>query len=134
LPFALINQPRTTNRLWLWAPVAVYMAAIFVVSGQTDPATPAGLSDKSLHGLAYFGLAVLVFRAIAGRLPARLTWRAAVAALAISIGYGITDELHQLYVPGRSADVFDLFADAIGAASGLIGCWAWGIISIRSDV
>ena len=110
------------------------MAAIFIVSGQSDPAIPAGVSDKSLHALAYLGLAVLVIRAIVGRLRARVSVRAALAALAISIGYGITDELHQLYVPGRSADVFDLFADAIGAASGLIGCWAWGIISIRSDV
>ena len=117
-----------------WAPVVVYMAAIFVVSGRSDPAMPAGFSDKSLHALAYFGLAVLAFRAIAGRLPARVTWGAAAAVLAISIGYGITDELHQLYVPGRSADVADLYADAIGASLGLIGCWAWGIISIRSDV
>ena len=118
----------------LWTPVVVYMAAIFVVSGQSDPSIPAGVSDKSLHVLAYLGLAVLVFRALAGRLPARVTWRAAAAALTISIGYGITDELHQLYVPGRSADVADLFADAIGATLGLIGCWAWGIIAIRSDV
>ena len=128
------HQPPTIKRLSLWAPVAAYMAAIFVVSGQSDPAIPTGVSDKSLHLLAYLGLAVLVCRAIAERLPARVTWRAAMATLAISVGYAITDELHQLYVPGRSADVADLYADAIGASLGLIGCWAWGIISIRSDV
>jgi VanZ family protein len=110
------------------------MAAIFVVSALSDPPMPAGVSDKSLHGLAYLGLAVVVFRAIAGGIPARVTWRAAVAALAITIGYAITDELHQMFVPGRSAEAADLLADAIGASAGLIGCWAWGIISLRSDV
>ncbi len=118
-----------TSRIALWAPVAAYMAAIFIGSAQSDPGIPAAVSDKSLHVLAYLGLAVLVLRAMAGRLPARITWRAALAALAISIGYGITDELHQLFVPGRFADVADVFADAIGASLGLIGCWAWGIIA-----
>jgi VanZ family protein len=107
----------------------MYMAAIFFVSAQSDPPMPAGVSDKSLHGLAYLGLAVLVIRAVAGRLPARLTWRVAAATLAITIGYAMTDELHQTFVPGRSADAADLLADAIGASAGLIGCWAWGIIA-----
>ena len=110
------------------------MAAIFVVSAQSDPPMPAGLSDKSLHGLGYLGLAVVVFRAIAGRLPARVTWGAAATTLAITIGYAMTDELHQMFVPGRSAETADLLADAIGASVGLIGCWAWGIISLRPDV
>ena len=113
----------------LWAPVAIYMAAIFVVSAQSDPPMPPGIPDKSLHAVAYFGLVGFVFRAVAGRLPARVTWRGAASALAITIAYAATDELHQLFVPGRSADVFDLFADAIGASLGLIACWAWGIIS-----
>ena len=104
------------------------MAAIFVVSAQSDPPMPPGASDKSLHGLAYFGLAIVTFRAIAGGLPARVSLRRGLAALLIAIGYGATDELHQMFVAGRTADVFDLFADAGGAAIGLIACWAWGIL------
>ncbi|MGB5337658.1 MAG: VanZ family protein [Gammaproteobacteria bacterium] len=30
----------------------------------------------------------------------------------------MSDELHQLFVPGRSADIFDVLADAVG---GLLG-------------
>jgi VanZ family protein len=104
------------------------MAAIFMASGQSDPPMPSGVSDKSLHALAYLGLGVLVFRSVAGRFPARVTWRRAVAALAITIGYAVTDELHQMAVAGRSADVLDLVADAFGASLALIGCWAWSII------
>jgi VanZ family protein len=104
------------------------MAAIFGGSAQSDPPVPSVLPDKLLHAFAYFGLSVLVFRAVARRLPARVTWRRAAACLAITIAYGVTDELHQLAVPNRSADVLDLAADAIGASLALIACWAWGII------
>ena len=99
-----------------------------MVSAQSDPPMPSGLSDKPLHALAYLGLGGLVFRAVAGRFPARVTWRRAVAALAITIGYAVTDELHQMAVPGRAADALDLAADAFGASLALIACWAWGII------
>jgi VanZ family protein len=104
------------------------MAAMFWASAQSNPPMPAALSDKLLHALAYLGLGVLTFRAVAGRMSARVTWRRAVAALAITIGYAATDELHQIAVPGRSADVFDLIADAGGAVLALIVCRAWGII------
>ena len=104
------------------------MTSIFVVSAQSDPPMPQGVSDKSLHGIAYFGLAIVAFRAIAGGLPARVSLRLGVAALLITIGYGATDEVHQMFVAGRTADLFDLFADATGAAVGLIACAAWGIL------
>ena len=104
------------------------MAAIFWASAQSDPPMPSGVSDKLLHALAYFGLCVLVFRAVAGRFPARVTWRRAAAALAITIGYAATDELHQMAVPGRAAEALDLIADAFGALLALIGGWAWGIL------
>jgi VanZ family protein len=104
------------------------MAAIFAVSAQTNPPMPPGVSDKSLHGLAYMGLAGLAFRAVAGGLPARVTRRTAAATLLIAVAYAATDEVHQMFVPGRTADLFDLYADAAGAAAGLIACWAWGII------
>ena len=96
------------------------MAAIFFVSGDPTPPMPANLSDKALHLFAYGGLAVLACRALAGGLPARVTWPVAIGTLAITIGYAITDELHQRFVPGRSADVYDLIADAAGACLALI--------------
>ena len=33
----------------------------------------------------------------------------------VTVVYGFSDEFHQLYVPGRSADMYDLAADAAGA-------------------
>ena len=88
----------------LWAPVVIYMAAIFYVSSLTDPPVPAG-TDKPLHWLAYLGLAVVVVRALAGGLPRRIGVGVAATAMAITIGYGATDEVHQMFVPGRTGDV-----------------------------
>jgi VanZ family protein len=116
------------NRLVRWAPVLIYMGAIFLLSADSDPPAPSAISDKTLHAIAYAGLAVLVFRAVAGGVAARMTARAAAVTLLITTGYGASDELHQMFVPGRSPELYDLFADAVGGALGLIACWAWAII------
>ncbi len=104
------------------------MAAIFYVSALSDPPVPQG-TDKSLHGLAYLGLAVVVVRALLGGLPRQVDMWAAMFAVLITVGYAATDEVHQMFVPGRTADALDLLADAGGAIAGTAVCWAWGIIS-----
>ena len=38
-------------------------------------------------------------------------------AAVLGVLYGATDEIHQMYVPGRSPDVLDWFADAAGVAA-----------------
>jgi VanZ family protein len=119
------NDPRPHLFLRLWAPVLIYMGAIFYVSSIPEPPIPVG-TDKPLHWLVYLGLAVVVVRALAGGLPRRIGLGLAVAAVLITSGYGATDEVHQLFVPGRSGDVNDLMADAGGALAGTIACWAWG--------
>jgi VanZ family protein len=114
----------------LVGPVVALMAAIFLASSTSNPPAPPGVSDKVLHMAAYAALAVLVFRALSGGLPARLTRAAVLATVLITIGYGVTDEVHQMFVPQRSPELYDLFADAAGAAAGLIACWAWAILEI----
>lgn len=116
-------------RLGLWTPVIVYMAAIFYISAQPDVTVPGGLSDKPTHSLAYAGLAVTVVRALAGGLGAPVAWRTALGAIAITAGYGLTDEFHQSFVPGRFAEVSDVVANTIGACIGTAACWGWSIIS-----
>ena len=119
--------------LLLWLPVVVYMAAIFYMSSLPEPPVPAG-GDKPWHFLAYLGLGVVTVRAVAGGLPASIDVRVAAFAAAIAIGYGATDELHQAFVPGRSAQVADLVADAIGVIVGAGLCWAWGWAAHKSHV
>jgi hypothetical protein len=116
----------------LWVPLLTYMALIFYISSLHEAPLPEGISDKSGHSFGYLGLGVVAARAVAGGLPARITRRIAAIALAIAVGYGATDEVHQMFVAGRSAEWYDLGADAIGACIGVALCWGWGIISLRS--
>ena len=104
------------------------MAAIFCVSSLQDLALPNSVAMPG-HWLAYFSLAIFVVRALAGGLPRRLGVRLMVMAMLISIAYGISDEVHQSFVPGRVADAYDVLTDAFGALGGTIACWAGGILS-----
>ena len=121
-----------TRRVALWGPVAIYMLAIFILSSQSDVPLPHGLTDKQGHSLGYLGLGMTVTRACIGGLGAPVSLSRGLAAVALSVAYGATDEWHQSFVPGRTADLTDLRADATGALLGTAACWLWGIIRSRS--
>lgn len=107
------------NDAWLafkrWAPLFLWMAAIFIVSNQPSGALPAyGPWDvvvkKGGHFLAYALLALL----------ARYAGLRAPAALLLAVAYAISDEFHQLFVPGRNGSVADVVIDGLGALSALL--------------
>jgi VanZ family protein len=107
------------------------MALIFFLSSLHDAPLPPGISDKSGHGLGYIGLSVLLVRAMTGGLWRPVSLRVAVVAIVVTVTFGMSDEIHQLFVAGRSSDVADLAADTVGAWIGTAACWACGIISTR---
>ena len=77
----------------------------------------------------YAVLSALFLRAQGGGWS-RVTFGAALAAVAFSTAYGVTDELHQYFVPPRQMDGFDLVADTLGAALAAGALYA-GIIRPR---
>lgn len=96
------------------------MAGIFIASSIPDVGTlPADVSDKSAHTVAYAGLGVLVLFALAKGRADGVTVRHCLVAVAIAAVYGMTDEWHQSFVPGRTAEWADVRANAIGAALGV---------------
>ena len=112
--------------LWAWGPVWALMAAIFAASSVALPPVAAGpVGDKVWHALVYGLLGGLMLRALSPARPWPVSGRAALLAVALATLYGLTDEVHQSFVPGRSADAADLLADFNGAAvvCGLL--WAW---------
>jgi VanZ family protein len=129
-----VRSRLTSRRLWLWLPVVLYAAGIFLVSSMPSPPIPDGVSDKSGHGAAYCGLGLIVLRALAGAEWAGVSAATSFAAVGLTTAFGASDELHQLFVPGRSADVHDIAADAIGAATGVIAaCLAATLIRRRKS-
>ena len=115
--------------LWLWGPVLGLMAAIFLVSDQPAlPELPGRIPDVVAHALVYAVLGALMLRALAGARWLRVTLGNAALAVVLSAAYGLTDEFHQSFVPGRTAEARDLAADAAGGAAGAGLVWGWGIV------
>jgi VanZ family protein len=108
------------------------MAAIFHLSSQSQPLPEVTehVWDKLLHTIEYGGLAALFARALIGEGVGYVY--ALLAAIVLTSTYGASDEYHQLFVPLRSADIQDWFADTIGAAVGAVGAVAYALTVSRS--
>jgi VanZ family protein len=114
--------------LWYWAPVALYAGTIFYLSSQSHPEEqlPSFLlkdvSDKLLHAVEYGIMAMLCYRAFRWAAGPAVARQAVVLAIVTASVYGITDEVHQLFVPFRESSWQDWLADTIGAT---IGATSW---------
>ena len=78
------------------------------------------MSDKAAHFLIYGGLGGALVRALAGGRTAAMGPRRILFAVVLATLYGVTDEIHQSFVPPRTPDVLDVAADAVGALAGAI--------------
>ena len=99
----------------LWAGVIYYLSS---QPGIDVPALFPG-QDKLFHLVAFGLLGFLAMGAIKsgqkGYTVSQVWFVAALVAL-----YGLLDETHQYFVPGRTTEVYDVIADAVG---GLLGVW-----------
>ena len=103
-----------------WSPLVVYMFVIFYLSSEPDPLhqLTAHVWDKLLHTTEYAVLGLLFCRALRDM---GLGWAAAIVlALVATSAYGASDEWHQAFVPTRSSDVHDWFADTLGGTAGAV--------------
>ena len=96
---------------------AALILALTSVPGSAVPDVGPGATDKLVHLLLYGVLGALAMRASAA--SANTVWTVAVVTLAVSL-FGAVDELHQLLVPGRSADLIDWLADSAGGFTGAL--------------
>ncbi|HLO28939.1 MAG TPA: VanZ family protein [Anaerolineales bacterium] len=103
-----------------WGPAMLMMAVIFIFSARPSSALPDfGIWDylvkKGGHALGYALLALAYWRGLGlVRGKKLLAWELAIC-------YAITDEIHQVFVPGRHPSPVDvLIFDNLGALLGLI--------------
>ena len=133
--------------IWSWLAVGFWMGLIFYLSHQ--PATESSelsqgftamiirflafiipvtidldhihfLIRKGAHFFAYFVLGFLIMTALGSRLSS--VAKRVLIAFAICLLYAISDEVHQLFIPGRSGEIRDVIIDSAGAIVG-IGCY-----------
>lgn len=120
-------------RSFAWALVLVYMAVIFWLSHQPSLPVPALFphQDKVFHFLEYLGLGFLLANCgprVATR--RRRFW----LAFALASVYGISDELHQSFVPGRDSAALDWLADTAGGWVGAYLFLKWEGVFRRSNI
>lgn len=112
---------RSPKKTLVRLPAPLVAIAILLLSSQSTLPLPQSIFgvDKIAHAIAFGSLA----GAIALWVPSRRwmapgSWRFICLAAGIAILYGISDEIHQSFVPGRFPSVYDVIADAIGAFAG----------------
>ena len=116
---------------WYWVPVALYAGMIFYLSAQSHPEENLPsfvfkeVSDKVLHAVAYGILSLLCYRAFRWAAGPAVARQAVVLAIVTASLYGVTDEVHQAFVPLRESSWLDWLADTIGAA---IAAMSWRFI------
>lgn len=106
---------------WALLPALSWAAVIFVLSsfpGSAYPQVGVWSADKFAHVAVYGALglatAVALHRGVGLRsLTALFVW-----SVLLCTAYGVSDEIHQSFVPGRSPDVRDVVADFAGAVLG----------------
>lgn len=77
---------------------------------------------KGAHIFAYYVLGVLSYNAFCHGWT-RPYAKPVLWSCVLCILYAITDELHQLFVPGRSGEVRDVIIDSLAAVTGVWTCW-----------
>lgn len=99
-------------------PALLWFVVIFILSsipGSAFPLIPLPHADKIVHITIFFILCAFVDRALIHQTKfPRLINLHLFISLGVVILYGLSDEFHQNFIPGRTPDIFDATADAIG--------------------
>ena len=126
---------RLKNFTLYWLPLIVYCLAIYIQSDLPSPEQIPSFefSDKILHFSAYAVMGVLFYRAYQTlRIKDNLRMLTLLSMLSASL-YGISDEIHQYFVPFRDADIMDVVANILGAVCGVTLYHLWAVSKYRGQ-
>ncbi|MEE9593947.1 MAG: VanZ family protein [Candidatus Hydrothermarchaeales archaeon] len=110
-----------------WGPVISYAGVIFYLSSIPFLTPPAlgGIvwvqidpDQLILHLFEYSLLGFLLLRAVINSRAPHYAESALALAVVLGFLYGVTDEVHQYFVPNRTASFFDVLADGLGSFIG----------------
>jgi len=112
-------------RWFSFIPAFAVMATIFCFShlpGNSFNLPDFPEIDKLLHSLVYCVLGVTAFIAVSRNTRRYKIARTGLLIVLFCLLYGISDEYHQSFVPGRISSIWDVFADALG---GIVAVVFW---------
>ena len=108
--------------------LSTYCMGLFALSHQSKlPIPTEGLFslpgiDKVAHAILYAGLAMCFSLGLQRSNTMVRPWVQCFVPIIFAILYGLSDEIHQIFVPKRSFDLWDLCADGVGAS---VAQWIW---------
>jgi len=113
---------KSNGLLFYWLPVFIHCLLIYIQSSRPFPISIPDIDhiDKAFHFITYFVLGALFFRALGNICDDSRISRRVILAIIFSSLYGISDEIHQYFVPGRTADPLDAVADMLGSIFGAL--------------
>jgi VanZ family protein len=123
--------PKVKRFSYYWLPLIAYCVFIYIQSSYPSPESLPSFefSDKLLHFAAYAVMGVLFYRAYQ-TLSFKNNIQLLILLSMISASlYGISDEIHQSFVPYRDGSLMDVIADVLGAICGvcIYHWWMMGI-------
>ena len=112
------------NAIKYWAPLYLYAALIFFTSSLSGPLPKLDVPqlDKLIHLIEYAIFGLLASRAFRNSYRQAFLKNYKILAILLALVYGISDEFHQLFVPGRDFSIFDMVFDGIG---GMLGAFVY---------
>jgi VanZ family protein len=113
--------------LYYWFPLIIYCLAIYIQSDlpASEHIPTFEFSDKVVHFMAYALMGVLFYRAYQTlRIKNNLRLLVLISIVSATL-YGISDEIHQYYVPFRDASISDAIANMLGAICGVYLYHRW---------
>lgn len=128
------STARTRRLVLAWLPVTLYMAVIWIVSSMSHPDFPVDsfpLRDKGVHFVEYGVLGFLTMHACLPTFARHSRLRVTLFVILFGVLFGLLDEIHQAFVPERSADALDLVADSLGVTAGTLARLLLHSLSLR---
>jgi len=113
-------MPNTLRNLFMLCALG-WAGVIFYLSSQPGADIPPMFygEDKLIHALVFGILGFFVLGAMKTEANGYRQFQPWLAVIVVTV-YGVLDEVHQHFVPGRSPDIYDVMADAAGA---MLGVW-----------
>ncbi len=116
---ALVFDPVTPWQRYL--PPLAWALFIFVLSampGSAYPEVRLPFADKVVHASLYLPLGYWLARALC--VAEHSSWHRKIIAFLLVAGYGLSDEIHQLFVPQRTFSLGDWAVDCVAGALGVL--------------
>ncbi|MGV8074610.1 MAG: VanZ family protein [Syntrophobacteraceae bacterium] len=116
--FGLLYEKYNFGPWSYWVPAVIYALVIFSLSNRSYGATSLPFPGDYFHPFEYGVFGIFLCGVWHWLIERRGIMVFCLVVIVCGVVYGISDELHQAFVPGRDCSLFDVSMDTLGLAAG----------------